>query len=50
VTSLLRAVAEERRIVGADIVEVAPVPGQAVTENLAARLAYKLICYAQIEH
>jgi agmatinase len=48
VTSLLRAVAEEKTLVGADIVEVKPVPGQAVTEILAARLAYKIICYAQI--
>ncbi|MCP4250454.1 MAG: agmatinase [bacterium] len=47
VTSLLRLVAAEKRIVAADIVEVAPIPGQVVTEYLAARLAYKLICYTQ---
>jgi len=34
---------------GADVVEVMPIPGQAVTEFLAARLAYKLIAYVQ-EH
>lgn len=45
VTRLLRRVAAERRIVGADVVEVAPIPGQMVTEFLAARLAYKLIAY-----
>ncbi len=45
VTSLLRLVAAEKRIVGADVVEVMPLPGQAVTEFLAARLMYKLICY-----
>jgi len=47
VTGLLRLVAAEKNVVGADIVEVMPLPGQAVTEFLAARLAYKLICYLQ---
>ncbi len=47
VTSLLRIVAAEKTIVGADVVEVMPIPGQAVTEFLAARLAYKLMCYVQ---
>jgi agmatinase len=45
ITSLLRLVAAEKRVVGADIVEVAPIPGQVVTEYLAARLAYKIIAY-----
>ncbi len=49
VTGLLRLVAAEKRIVAADIVEVMPIPGQAVTEFLAARLAYKLLCYVQCE-
>lgn len=47
VTALLRRVATERRIVGADIVEVMPLSGQVVTEFLAARLLYKLICYIE---
>lgn len=47
VTTLLRRVAREKIVVGADIVEVMPVPGQVVTEFLAARLAYKLIAYVQ---
>ena len=47
VTGLLRLVAAEKNVVGADIVEVMPIPGQAVTEFLAARLAYKLISYVQ---
>lgn len=47
VTGLLRLVAAEKRIVAADIVEVMPIPGQAVTEFLAARLAYKLLCYIE---
>lgn len=47
VTGLLRLVAAEKNIVAADIVEVMPIPGQAVTEFLAARLAYKLLGYVQ---
>jgi agmatinase len=47
VTGLLRLVAAEKKVVGADIVEVMPIPGQAVTEFLAARLAYKLMGYVQ---
>jgi agmatinase len=49
VTGLLRLLAAEKTIVAADIVEVAPIPGQVVTEFLAARLAYKLIAYVQAE-
>jgi len=45
VTGLLRLVAAEKRVVAADIVEVAPLPGQVTTEFLAARLAHKLMCY-----
>ncbi len=45
VTKLLRAVAKERNIVGADIVELAPIPGQVASDFLAARLAYKIIGY-----
>jgi agmatinase len=45
VLSLLRLVTSEKHVVGADIVEVMPIPGQAVTEFLAARLAYKMIGY-----
>ncbi len=47
VTGLLRLVAAEKKIVGADIVEVMPIGGQVVTESLAARLAYKLMCYVE---
>jgi agmatinase len=48
VTALLRRVAAERSIVGADVVEVMPIPGQVVTEFLAARVVYKLIAYTQM--
>lgn len=45
VTALLRRVCAERRVVSADIVETAPIPGQTVSEFLAARLACKLLAY-----
>lgn len=47
VTDLIRAVALEKTIVGADVVEVASQPGSVQTEFLAAKLVYKLI--SQIE-
>jgi len=47
VTTLLQLVIAEKTVVGADIVEVMPIPGQAVTEFLAAKLAYKLMGYVQ---
>ncbi len=47
VTALLRAVAQRKHVVAADIVEVIPLPGQVATEFLAAKLAYKIISYTQ---
>ena len=41
--SLIQAVARSRTLVGADLCEVAPIPGQTVTEFTAARLAARLI-------
>jgi agmatinase len=43
VTDLLAAVARDREIVGADVVEVRPLPPSNVTEFLAARLVYRII-------
>jgi agmatinase len=43
----LEKLALSREIVGADIVEVLPIPGQAVTEFLAAKLAAKIIALTQ---
>jgi agmatinase len=40
---LLRAVSERARIVGFDVVELAPLPGQVASDFLAARLVYRLI-------
>ena len=45
--SLLKKVCENRRIIGFDVVELAPIPGQHVSDFLAARLIYKLICYIE---
>ncbi len=42
--SLLKKVCENRRVIGFDVVELAPIPGQHVSDFLAARLVYKLIC------
>lgn len=43
VTDLLAAVAKEKAIVAADVVEVRPIPPNHVTEFLAAKLVYRLI-------
>ena len=40
---LLRAVAQRSRIVGFDVVELAPIPGQVASDFLAARLVYRLV-------
>jgi agmatinase len=40
---LLAAVARRARIVGFDVVELAPIPGQVASDFLAARLTYRLI-------
>ena len=47
VVELLREVAKKKKIAGFDIVELCPIPGNAVSDFLAARLAYKLICYIE---
>jgi agmatinase len=45
VLALLRAVAHSRRVVAADVVELAPREGPAACSHLAALLVYKLIGY-----
>ena len=40
---LLRAVSLRSRIIGFDVVELAPIPGQVASDFLAARLAYRLM-------
>ncbi len=41
----LRRVFEEKRVVGADLVELAPIPGLHAPDFMAAKLVYKLIGY-----
>jgi agmatinase len=43
---ILRRVATEKRIVGADIVEHAPMPGNRAPDFLVAKLCYKLLGYS----
>jgi agmatinase len=45
VLALLKAVGETRQIVGCDLCELAPIPGQVTSEFAAALLAYKMIGY-----
>ncbi len=44
-TRLLRRVFEEKDVIGADVVEVAPVPAAGLTEYAAAQLCYDMIAY-----
>jgi len=43
--SFLKRLFQTKKVVGADVVELAPIPGQHVSEFTAARLVYKLIAY-----
>lgn len=44
---LLERVFAERRVVGVDVVELAPLPGIVAPDFLAAKLVYKLVAYHQ---
>ena len=48
VTTLLRTVAEKRRVVGFDLMELSPREGPSACAYTAAKLAYKLIAYATL--
>ena len=48
VISLLRMVAEARRIVGFDVCELSPGEGPAACSYTAAKLVYKLLAYASL--
>ena len=43
--SLIQKVAKERKIIGADVVELCPIPGLIAPDFLAARLVFKIINY-----
>jgi agmatinase len=45
VTSLIRAVADHKKIVGMDVVELLPQPGDHASDFLAAKLIYKTLGY-----
>lgn len=45
VLELIKEVAKERKIVGADMVELAPIPGIRFPDFTAAKLGYKIISY-----
>ena len=45
ITGLLRAVAERRTVVSADVVELSPIPGMVAPNFLCAKLIYKLLTY-----
>jgi len=45
VLDLIKAVSKNRKIVGADTVELSPIPGFIAPDFLAAKLAYKIISY-----
>jgi agmatinase len=44
-TRLVRELFRTREVIGADIVEVAPIPGSVLTEYAAAQLCYDMLCY-----
>jgi agmatinase len=44
--AVLREVARRKRIVGFDVVELAPIPGNVAPDFLAAKLTYRLLGYA----
>jgi agmatinase len=44
--AILRRIGSERRIIGADVVEHAPIPGNRAPDFMVAKLCYKLIGYA----
>ena len=43
--ALLRRVIESRRVVGCDVVELAPIPGNVAPNFLCAKLIYKILSY-----
>ncbi|MFH1575624.1 MAG: agmatinase [Candidatus Nealsonbacteria bacterium] len=43
--NLIKEVARQRKIIGADVVELDPIPGLSAPDFLAAKLVYKIISY-----
>jgi len=42
---LIRAVAKKKKIIGADVIELCPIPGMIAPDFLAAKLVYKIISH-----
>ena len=49
-TGLLERVASGRRVVGFDVVELCPAPGQWASEFLAAKLVYRFLSLILADH
>ena len=49
-SDLIAAVAARKRIVGFDVVELAPIPGNVASDFLAARLTYRMIGHMMRSH
>jgi agmatinase len=45
VTWLLRAVAEKKNVIGFDVVELCPIPGNVAPDFMTAKLVYKVMGY-----
>ena len=43
--NLIKKISEKRKIIGADVVELSPIPGMIAPDFLAAKLVYKIINY-----
>ncbi len=48
-TQLLRELCLAKAVIGADVVEVAPVAGSGLTEYAAAQLCYDILCYTLLK-
>ena len=44
-TEIIKAVAQKKKIIGADVVELSPIPGFLAPDFVAAKLVYKIIGY-----
>ncbi len=45
---IVRAVSQQKHVVGAELAEFSPIPGMTAYDKTAAQLAYKMITYAQL--
>jgi len=50
ILTIIRGVAEKRKVVAADFVELSPIPGNVAPDFLAAKLVYKTLGYVLFAH